>query len=161
MKTSTVKVGREVREEHDDAHACAHDRAVDVLARTIFGEARGEPVRGKEAVAAVVMNRVQRARSRGGHYWWGATVIEVCQKPWQFSCWNNADPNRKKIEKVSADNQVFRSCQRIARRAISGTLEDPTSGATHYHAQGVNPPWARRKAPSAEIGQHLFYNEIE
>ena len=29
--------------------ASATDRAADILARTIFGEARGEPVRGKEA----------------------------------------------------------------------------------------------------------------
>ena len=35
---------------------------VDILARTIYGEARGESVRGKEAVASVVMNRVNRAR---------------------------------------------------------------------------------------------------
>jgi len=35
---------------------------IDILARTIYGEARGEPVRCKEAVAAVILNRVRRAR---------------------------------------------------------------------------------------------------
>lgn len=142
-------------------HAQAAQHAADILARTLYGEARGEPVRGKEAVAAVVMNRVRRARAAGGTYWWGGTVEEVCRRPWQFSCWNAGDPNRTKITTVAADNKVFQTCQRIARRALAGTLADPTGGATHYHAKAANPPWARGKAPSAEIGGHLFYSDIE
>ena len=145
----------------DPNRASATDRAADILARTIYGEARGEPVRGKEAVAAVVMNRVRRARAAGRTYWWGATVEDVCRRPWQFACWNDSDPNRQKVERVDADNRVFQTCQRIARRAVSGTLSDPTEGATHYHAKSVSPPWARGKAPSAEIGGHVFYAEVE
>lgn len=60
---------------------------IDILARTIYGEARGEPWEGKIAVAWVVRNRAER----GG--WWGDTIREVCLKPWQFSCWNETDPN--------------------------------------------------------------------
>jgi len=137
------------------------DRDVDILARTIYGEARGEHVRGQEAVAAVVINRIRRARDRNGRYWWGTTIETVCHKPWQFSCWNAGDPNRQKIASVSARNRTFRTCLRVARRAMTGALKDPTDGATHYHANAVNPPWARRRAPSAEIGGHLFYNDIE
>ena len=44
------------------------DKAIDVLARTIWGEARGEPLRGQEAVAHVVLNRRNVARSRG-RFW--------------------------------------------------------------------------------------------
>lgn len=135
-------------------------RAVDILARTLYGEARGETVRGKEAVAAVVINRVRRARAAGG-YWWGDSVAAVCLKRWQFSCWNEGDPNRKKIEAVTADNKVFASCLRIARRAVAGVLADPTGGATHYHTDVVRPPWARGRAPSAVIGAHLFYANVE
>lgn len=134
--------------------------AIDVLARTLYGEARGEPLRGKEAVAAVVINRVKRARERGG-YWWGDTVETVCRKPWQFSCWNPDDPNRAKIEAVTPDNRIFRSCLRVARRAVEGTLDDPTGGATHYHTKAIRPPWARRRPPRVEIGHHLFYDNVE
>ncbi len=137
------------------------DRTVDVLARTIYGEARGELVRGKEAVAAVVINRVRRARARGGQFWWGNDIESVCLKPYQFSCWNPGDPNRSKIEAVGRDNRVFQSCLRVARRAVSGTLKDPTGGATHYHVNSIFPPWARGKAACAEIGAHHFYNDIE
>ncbi|TCS61682.1 cell wall hydrolase [Varunaivibrio sulfuroxidans] len=133
---------------------------VDILARTLYGEARGESLAGKEAIAAVVINRVARAKTRGG-YWWGDTIAEVCQKPWQFSCWNESDPNRRKILAVRSGNRIFDSCLRIARRAEAGLLRDETKGATHYHACNINPPWARGKAASVEIGRHLFYNDIE
>lgn len=135
-------------------------REIDILARTIYGEARGESVRGKEAVACVILNRVNRAKQRSG-YWWGNSVKQVCLKPWQFSCWNENDPNRDKILSVEAGHKVFDTCLRIARRALSGCLEDPTDGATHYHNENVNPPWARGKPACAEIGRHLFYNDIE
>ena len=42
-----------------------------------------------------------------------------------------------------------------------GELDDPTRGATHYPTRAVNPPWARDRAASAEIGRHLFYNDVE
>ena len=42
--------------------------AVDVLARTMWGEARGQPKAGLEAVANVILNRVSVARERGG-FW--------------------------------------------------------------------------------------------
>ncbi|OJX79898.1 cell wall hydrolase [Magnetospirillum sp. 64-120] len=134
---------------------------VDILARTLWGEARGEKVRGVEAVAALVLNRVKRAQSRGGRYWWGATIQQVCLKPWQFSCWNQGDPNRAKLERVTEQDRMFRVCLRVARRAAAGVLDDPTGGATHYHTSQVAPPWARGRTPSAIIGNHLFYNDVE
>lgn len=133
---------------------------VETLARTLYGEARGELVRGKEAVASVIINRVNRGKDRYG-YWWGDSVTSVCRKPWQFSCWNDNDPNRKKIEAVGEDSNVFACCVRIARRAAAGVLKDPTGGATHYHAKGVVPPWSRGRKPCAIIGNHKFYNNVE
>ena len=132
---------------------------VDILARTIYGEARGESVRGQEAVAAVVINRVRRAAERGG-YWWGGTVVDICTKPFQFSCWNPNDPNRAKIEAVAADDPAFACGLRIAKRAVRGALSDPTGGATHYHTAAIAPSWAAGHEPSARIGNHVFYNSV-
>lgn len=132
---------------------------VDILARTLWGEARGEGAAGMEAVAAVVMNRVALARIRG-RMWWGDSVAEVCRKPWQFSCWNERDPNRAKLLAVSSTDPVFALALRIARRAAAGGLADPTRGATHYHARGIMPGWAAGQVPVAEIGRHLFYAGI-
>lgn len=135
-------------------------RDVDVLARTLYGEARAERVRVKEAIAAVVMNRVRRAQERGG-YWWGGSVADVCQRPWQFPCWNPESPMRARLESLDAGNATFQSCLRIARRAVRGALKDPTAGSTHYHDQAAYPHWARGRSPAAEIGGRAFYNDIE
>jgi len=136
-----------------------NEMAVDTLARTIWGEARGEPQKGMEAVAAVVLNRVAHARKKGG-YWWGDTIIGVCQKPYQFSCWNRSDPSYRKLIAVTDRNIHFATCLRIARRAVAGALPDPTAGATHYHADYIAPYWASGETPTAIIGRHIFYRLV-
>lgn len=127
---------------------------VDVLARTIYGEARGETRSGREAVAAVIVNRAER----GG--WWGDTIAAVCRAPWQFSCWNKGDPNRAIIERVTAADPIFRECLEIAQSAVAGTLPDRTRGATHYHADYVSPGWAKTGTVSARVGAHIFYTGV-
>lgn len=160
MESVTAVPVARARIEPGDDDADSRARTIDILARTLWGEARGESVRGKEAVAAVVLNRVRRAQKRG-RYWWGNDVEQVCLRKYQFSCWNPGDPNRAKLLAVTPENRAFQSCLRIARRAVHGGLDDPTGGATHYHARHVNPPWARSRAAKAEIGRHLFYTDIE
>ena len=133
---------------------------LDTLARTIYGEARGESISGMEAVASVVLNRLAFSR-RKGRYWWGNTIKGICRCPYQFSCWNKSDSNYALIQRVTDTDIIFCICKRIAGRAISGVLEDNTAHATHYHTKSTNPSWSRGKIPCAEIGRHLFYNDIE
>ena len=130
----------------------------DILARTLYGEARGEGLIGIEAVANVILNRV--ALSKQHQLWWGKTISEVCLKPFQFSCWTPADKNFYQLIRVTSENSVFRMCQRVANRALNGTLTDITHGATHYHSKKVNPAWARQLTPVYEYGNHLFYREV-
>ncbi len=131
------------------------DENVDVLARTLWGEARGEPTKqGREAVASVVLNRTKEPDRFGG------TVKEVCKKRKQFSCWNSGDPNLPKLLKVTESDPVFAECMAIATTAVAALLADPTSGATHYHAKSITPAWAIGKIPCARIGSHLFYINI-
>ena len=129
---------------------------LEIFAKTLFGEARGEKLPGIEAVANVILNRVKHAQKIGA-YWWGKTIEEVCLKPFQFSCWNSNDPNRNVLLKNLTDNKVYRVCERVAKRAIAGFLKDNTKGATHYHTKSCNPYWARCAVPCADIGHHLFY----
>lgn len=133
------------------ATAFQRELETDVLARTLWGEARGEGSAGMHAVACVVMNRVVR----GG--WWGCGVIEVCQKPFQFSCWNKDDPNYRALLAVDHADIHFATALRTARRAVHGVLPDCTSGANHYHAAGIYPVWSRGERPVAVIGNHIFY----
>ena len=138
---------------------------IDILARTIYGEARGESRSGREAVAAVIMNRVGK-RVQAGYVTVGGrklpSVAATCLKPYQFSCWLRNDPNREKIMTVSHTDALFRECLEIASQAVNGQLEDKTGGATHYYNPRVCPAvWAEGKKPCAEIGAHLFFNDID
>jgi spore germination cell wall hydrolase CwlJ-like protein len=124
---------------------------IDVLARTMWGEARGEGSAGMQAVANVVINRTEI----GG--WWGNSIIEVCQKPFQFSCWNKDDPNFGKVLSVERDDLYFATAMRIAQRALYGHLPDITNRADHYHAAGILPYWAKGEKPVTVLGNHIFY----
>ena len=126
--------------------------AVDVLARTIYGEARGEGLSGMQAVANVVINRVKNPS------WWGSDVVSVCKKPYQFSCWNKTDPNFLKITTVTKRDPVFVTALALAEKAVNGTLPDITNGATHYHTTTMTPPaWSYELAMKNTIGSHIFY----
>lgn len=137
----------------------AQETAIDTLARTIWGEAHGESVRGKEAVAAVVMNRVKQARSRFGFDWWGGTVVEACLGPDQFDCWRRSPESRRRLLNVRPDDPVFAVCRRIACRAVRGALVDPTGGAVRYHRRNDSPWWAHGLEPTVTIGRRLFYRD--
>ena len=128
---------------------------IETLAKTIYGEARGESIAGKAAVANVIMNRV----IKGG--WWGDTVEDVCRKPSQFSCWNRGDPNREKIATVNELDPVYVECATIAALAVEGLLIDRTGGATHYHTKSIKPGWSMSHEPVYETGNHIFYNSVQ
>ena len=55
----------------------------DVLARTLWGEARGEGEDGMQAVANVICNRAAIARAKGG-YWWGNDIIRCARSRINF-----------------------------------------------------------------------------
>ena len=136
--------------------AGSRSRDVDILARTIWGEARGEGQLGREGVAAVVLNRLKRGQPDR----FGATIAGVCLKSKQFSCWNSDDPNLEKLKRVDETDRHFRACIEIAERTVNGTLSDPTNGSDHYHTISVSPGWSKEKQPAVVIGVHKFYNNI-
>lgn len=127
---------------------------VDTLARTAWGEARGEGREGMQAVCNVVMNRVKK----GG--WYGATPKEVCLKKSQFSCWNTNDPNYPKLKAVTEADANFALAKQLAQAAVNGYLPDITNGATNYLALASlkqTPSWAGKMRQVAMIGNHTFY----
>ena len=136
---------------------------VDILARTIWGEARGEGEAGMIAVAAVVLNRVRISQDHGGRYWWGRDIASVCQARSQFSCWNPGDPNRAKLGAVDDSDPSFRIARSVAADAVAGRIDDPTFGATTYKVASLPWPysWGHPRLPLVEIGRHAFYNLLE
>jgi N-acetylmuramoyl-L-alanine amidase len=128
-----------------------------ILARTIYGEARGElrhvngGMQSLEAVAWVVKNRAAQPR-------FSKSITNVCLQPWQFSCWNANDPNRAKLMNASLNDRLLQTCFLAATNVLFGNCVDVTYGADHYHAAHIPMPyWAKGAAPSAKIANHVFY----
>lgn len=138
------------------------------MTATVYGEARGEPYLGKVAVAHVIVNRAKRPG------WWSRQVDDVkddtpaavCVDKYQFSCWNESDPNSSVVRKIAIErldpyeNKSIRSCLYAVLAAIEGE-QDPTDNATHYHTKNILPHWAEDLDPSFAIGNHLFYNNVK
>jgi hypothetical protein len=125
---------------------------IDTMARTVWGEARGEGVAGMQAVASVILNRAAHPG------WRGSDVASCCTHPYQFSCWLPGDPNRAKLLAVTADDPQFFQALAIATDALAGMLPDVTGGADSYYATGTPEPiWAVGLTPCAVIGRHQFY----
>jgi len=129
-----------------------------IVAKTLWGEARGEGPDGMKAVANVIFNRLAR-RHRGCE-----TPAEVCLDPKQFSCWNTSDPNRGVLAVLgptSLDAQ-FATALAIASAAVRGALPDATFGALHYVSRHLQPRprWLVGQVPCVVIGNHEFYNRV-
>lgn len=132
--------------------------SLDVLARTLWGEARGEGRVGMQAVANVIMNRYELAvKSTARARQFGSTVAGICQKKWQFSCWLPSDPNRAKMLSVTDADPQFKQAKEIATLALQGALADITGGADHYHTFAVSPAWSQGATAIASHGSHLFF----
>lgn len=129
--------------------------ALRIAAETVWGEARGEPWRGKVAVAWVIRNRAEDP----GKDWWGDTIVEVCTKPWQFTCQHPSDPNYAKLKALKDDDQGLLECRRVVEAVFRGEVADPTGGATHYKVVGTKASWdkAVENMRPVQIGRHLFY----
>jgi spore germination cell wall hydrolase CwlJ-like protein len=127
-----------------------------IAARTVWGEARGEPYLGKLAVAHVLLNRW---RVTTGQFARDDTLATACLRHRQFSAWNAGDPNFTKLFDAGLDDASFRASLRAVIEALD--TPDMTHGARHYHTRAVTPAWASGHTPSYQTGNHLFYNDVE
>lgn len=123
----------------------------EILAKTLWGEARNQGYDGQQAVASVILNRVKLDG------WRGHDIRSVCLKPYQFSCWNQSDPNRPKLMEVTEDDPIYDQCLAIAGLAINGALPDNTNGADAYQVTGTNAYWSKGLTSVAMIGDQDFY----
>ncbi len=126
----------------------------EILARTMWGEARNQGELGMQAVACVVLNRINHPT------WWGTNVRSVCLKPFQFSCWNLSDPNRSKLMEVTDADPQYKLALEISGNAISGDLFDCTNGADSYRVIGCYARWSENLQPVAIIGKHEFFRTL-
>ena len=125
-----------------------------ILAKTIYGEARGElnnfGLAPLIAVGNVVLNRLRKKFAN--------SIPEVCLAPYQFSCWNQKDPNYEKLKNLDESSTIFKTCLKVAKNLIEGTWPDLTDGCDHYHEKSIKPYWAGQLTPKRVFRNHLFYS---
>lgn len=111
---------------------------VQLLAKIISAESRGEPYQGQVAVGAVIMNRIS-------HPSFPNTLSGVIYQEGAFSCLYDGGVNAA----------VADSAYTAAREAINGS--DPTGGAIYYYnpAKTTN-KWIWSRQVIAVIGAHNF-----
>ncbi|NPV27645.1 MAG: LysM peptidoglycan-binding domain-containing protein [Firmicutes bacterium] len=109
-----------------------------LLAKLIYGEARGESYVGQVAVAAVVLNRVESPLFPN-------TVAGVIFQPGAFT--------------AVSDGQFYLQPDQTAYKAAQDALNgwDPTHGALYYYnpEKTIN-KWIWSRPVVARIGKHVF-----
>lgn len=144
----------------NDAAIKAKLTSTQVVAMTIWAEARAEPIEGEVAVGCVIRNRVLRPQR------FGDTWAKVCLAKWQFSCWipQGGEKNYRMLmarceASQKGDQPWPAQALWIAEGVINGAIEDRVAKADHYYASWMltPPKWAAGKTPVAVIGAHRFY----
>lgn len=138
------------------------------LAQNIYYEARSEDIKGQFAVASVTLNRANDPRFPN-------TICGVVKQSafsrisnrivCQFSWYCDADKKGKEIPVRNKDgsvNQVvvdqFQVASIVAITVLSGSVEDNTNGATHFHNPQISQPeWRNNLQKTLRVGNHDFY----
>ena len=109
-----------------------------LLARTIYGEGRGEPYTGQVAIGAVVMNRVRSPQFPN-------TISGVVYQRHAFTAVSDGQIN------LTPDDKAMKA----AKDAINGW--DPTGGALYYYNPAVaTSAWIFDRQTITVIGRHVF-----
>ena len=121
-----------------ESPSSAQSSEVELLARVISAEARGEPYSGQVAVGAVILNRVE-------HPSFPSTIAGVVYQPGAFTCMVDGQ----------FDEPVADSARRAARDALNGA--DPSGGAIYYfNPSTATSSWIWSRPLIITIGNHRF-----
>jgi spore germination cell wall hydrolase CwlJ-like protein len=115
------------------------------LAQAVYFESRGEPLAGQLAVAKVVINRASSGR-------YPPDYCAVITQRAQFSFVRNG-----RIPAADESSEAWRRAKAIAQIAHQDLWQSEARDALFFHANYVNPSWARRKTQLARIDTHIFY----
>ncbi len=111
---------------------------LNLLARCVYGEARGEPYTGQVAVAAVVLNRVRSSKFPN-------TVSGVIYQAGAFTAVADGQIN------LSPNTSAYNA----ARDALNGW--DPTNGCLYYYNPATaTSKWIWSLKVELKIGRHNF-----
>lgn len=132
--------GNSGKKEETKTDTSTRNSDVELLARAITGESRGEPYNGQVAVGAVILNRVKNASFPN-------TISGVVYQPGAFTAVSDGQINLS----------VQESCRKAAKDALNGW--DPTYGCIYYwNPATATSKWIWSREVSVKIGKHWFAN---
>ncbi len=126
-----------------------YETALKCMTQAVYYEAASEPLKGKRAVAQVVLNRMRHSaypNSVCGVVYEGSNR-RVCQ--FSFTC--DGSLLRRPM------TPQWQKSREVAQAALAGRTETSVGTATHYHADYVLPRWAFKLGKLEKIGLHIFY----
>lgn len=113
---------------------------IQLMARAINGEARGEPYEGQVAVGAVILNRVKDSRFPN-------SISGVIYQPGAFTAVSDGQINAS----ISEGSTVYKAAQ----DAMNGW--DPTGGCVYYfNPDTATNKWIWSRPLIKTIGKHRF-----
>lgn len=136
-------------EEAGGMRKALSDKQIRCLAENIYYESRGEPLEGQVAVAKVTLNRLDEGYAN--------TVCGVVKQRTEAGCQFSWVCNGS----GNPAGYLWSQAVGLAVVLINApeAIEDPTNGATHFHATYINwqPGWKQMKDSVNRIGNHIFY----
>ena len=122
------------------ASTSSNTSTIQLLARAINGEARGEPYEGQVAVGAVILNRVKSSKFPN-------TIAGVIYQPGAFTAVSDGQID------VPIDSKS--TVVKAAQDALNGW--DPTGGAIYYfNPNTATNKWIWSRPLTRVIGKHRF-----
>ena len=135
-KKTLAKMG--ISSSSSSSSSSTNSSQVNLLARLISAEARGEPYVGQVAVGAVVLNRID-------HPSFPDSMSGVIYQKGAFSCLDDGQWNKP----------VADSAYKAARDALNGW--DPSGGAIYYfNPSTATSKWIWSRPLITTIGKHRF-----
>ena len=135
-----IVLGSEIGRENISYAASSGTSDIQLMARAINGEARGEPYEGQVAVGAVILNRVKSSQFPN-------TIAGVIYQPGAFTAVSDGQINAP----IDEGSTVYKAAQ----DAMNGW--DPTGGCIYYfNPSTATNKWIWSRPLVKTIGKHRF-----
>ena len=124
--------------------ACDYD--YDLMAKTVYGEARGESFLGRKAIVDVIRNRMTSYR---------LTSKEVVTRKGYNKITKRYEYAFEGVNVEVKDKKLFETIR--SEITLYLNLDDITDGAKYFYSGSKKPYWTADRTYVKTIGQHHFY----
>lgn len=120
---------------------------LELMARVVAAEARGESDAGQRAIAWTILNRLDEPET------FGSTVTKVLLRPYQYA----------KPAAIRDNSESYMRAMLATLKAVLGEGGDPSRGSLYFFRTDMTPwpAWAKHMQVRAAIGRHTFMAPVD